>query len=359
MNKLNKYISQQFYKLFLRIFKSKKNKNNIDLKTCKDILVIQFGDLQEALSITPLLKVLNENVNCKITILGTENNSFVFSNNPHIHNFVKFQGGFALIKQVVSELNIHNYNAIINTHEELNSTASYFVGLIRSQNKVGFNNLDEKILTHRISKLNVSKNHKIDRILCLLKAFDLDLDKSDLNYIISPSSKSISIIEDYFVKHDLSFKLTVLLNISNKNEYGFWGIVNYQKLIKYINNYDVNIIVSASIEDIEVAEAIANNNHLIYYNDDLDVFSELINKVNFVISPDSFIIQLASAFKVPAFCLFTQKELPEMMNVPYNSDFDFALTEKPKLETLSLGNVLNSFVPYLEYIYEKNTENKK
>jgi hypothetical protein len=41
-----------------------------------------------------------------------------------------------------------------------------------------------------------------------------------------------------------------------------------------------------------------------------------------------------------------------MINVPYKSDFDFVLTDKPKLSDISYGKVLNSFVPYFDHIYE-------
>jgi len=47
-----------------------------------------------------------------------------------------------------------------------------------------------------------------------------------------------------------------------------------------------------------------------------------------------------------------------MINVPYNSDFDFAITDSKKLSDISYGKVLNSFVPYFEYIYEEYNNSK-
>ena len=44
------------------------------------------------------------------------------------------------------------------------------------------------------------------------------------------------------------------------------------QLIKYIEDYKVNIIISASINDIETAELISNNKHVIYYNTDFEIF---------------------------------------------------------------------------------------
>ena len=265
--------------------------------------------------------------------------------------------GFSFLIQNIIHLRNKGIDLVLNTQEDINSKQQYVLGSVKANYKIGFRNSEDNLLTHKITKLSKSKYHRVDRALSLLDSFNFIIDKSELNYFYKSSDKSIRTIEDYIVKNDLTYKMTVLLNVSNKEQFGFWGIVNFQKLIKYISNYDVNTIVTAAIEDIEVAERISNGNHLIYYNNDFDIYSELVKKSDLVISPDSFTIQLASAFKIPVFCLFTQKETPEMMNVPYNSDFDFAISDKPKLESLSLGNVLNSFVPYLEFVYKQYLEN--
>ncbi|MCW8850496.1 MAG: hypothetical protein OQJ81_11000, partial [Melioribacteraceae bacterium] len=130
-------------------------------------------------------------------------------------------------------------------------------------------------------------------------------------------------------------------------------IDNYKRLLKFLKNYNINVIISASIDDIESAEILGTNNNIIFYDSEFDIFSELVRNVNFIFSPDSYLIQLAAAFKIPIFCLFVQHKNNEMINVPYNSDFDFAITEKNALSDISYGKVLNSFVSYFDFIYEK------
>jgi len=212
---------------------------------------------------------------------------------------------------------------------------------------------DDNLFTHKLQQLNINTTHVVDRILNLTEPLEMEHDKADLNIFYKTSAESQKIISDYLIKHDLSYKLTALINISNNLKIGFWGIDNFKNIIKYLRNYNLNIVLIASLDDIEIAEKIADSKHLIFYNTDFDIYAELIKNSNFVFSPDSFTVQLAAAYKIPVFCLFVQHNTTEMINVPYNSDFDFALTDKDNLKHISYGKVLNSFIPYFEYVYER------
>jgi ADP-heptose:LPS heptosyltransferase len=353
LNKLKEYLSDFFFSLFLKVFQQKTIKQNIHSQNQIKILIIHFGDLQQALSVTPILKVIITNIDSSITILANKDNSEAFANNIFIDKVIICEDGYRIISKSLVELNRQKFDVIIDSHETQKKIASIILGLLRVKHKVGFMNGSEKLLTHKFPKLNINKTHSVDRLLRLAEAFILGVNKAELNILYNTTAKSQKTIENYLIKHDFTYKPTALINISNKNDLGFWGIENYKKLLKYLRNYDVNIIVAASIEDIETAELIAGSKHTIFYNNDFDIYAELIKKSNFVFSPDSFTIQLAGAYKIPVFCLFVQHRTAEMINVPYNSDFDFALTEKENLKEISYGKVLNSFVPYFEYVYER------
>lgn len=359
MSRLKKYLLNFTFKIFLNIFAKKYSSKKINFfKDCK-IIILQFENLQQALSITPLIKVLNTNLNASITICTNIVCKPVFENNPHIKNSLILRNESGQIYKNVLALNKGKFDVVIDVHERTNKIATYMLGFINSPFKVGFANGVEKLLTHRIPIQNYNKVHIVDRILRLADAFEINIDKTGLNLIYKTSKSSQNAFEDYSIKHDLVHKATVVINISNNSGLGFWGIDNYLNIIKYLKNYELNIVVAASIEDVENADKIAGKNKLVFYNTDFDLYAELINNSNFIFSPDSFSVQLAAVFKKPVFCLFVQHKTAEMINVPYNSDFDFALTDRPLLSDISFGKVLNSFVPYFEYIYERYQNGNK
>ena len=353
MKSINLYISSILYKIFLKLFSKKKQSKKIYSSEKLNILLIQFGSLKEALIVTPLIKVLQTNINCSINLLATKNNESAFLNNGCISNiFLQEKEPLNFVKSIIN-LYRNNFDVIIDLHEHLNKDASVIMGLLNANYKVGFSKEDVNLLTHIIFLQNPNRVHIVDRILSLTDAFEIYYSKADLNIMFNTNEPAKKTIEEYLIKHDLTHKFKVMINISADLGVGFWGQDNYKKLIKYIEDYKVNVIISASINDIETAELLSNNKHIIYYNTDFEIFAELVKNVDFIFSPDSFLVQLAAAYKIPIFCLFVQHKTAEMINVPYNSDFDFALTEKQNLADISYGKVLNSFISYFEYIFEK------
>lgn len=353
MSNLKKILLDIFIKIFIRIFRKRSIDKKIYFYDNAEILLLQFHDKQNALNITPLIKVLKENYNCEITILSSSKNHEVFTNNEFIKNILICEQGIKFLIKTLLKLRNNKYDIIIDCHESVNIRSTIAIGLLRSRNKVGFINGHSSLLTHSIPQLNNQTNHIIDRLLHLTDALEINFTKSDLNINYTTTKKSQERIRDYFITHNLEYKMTAVINISNKTSLGFWGFDNYKSLIKYLKNYDIHVIIAAAIDDIELAESIADNKYLIFYNTDFDIYAEFIKNVNFIFSPDSFTIQLAAAFKVPIFCLFVQDKKSGMINVPYNSDFDFVSTDKKNLSFINFGQTLNSFVPYFEYLYER------
>ncbi len=353
MTRFKKYIAKTIFNLFLKIFSKNISNEKIYFPTKAKILIVNFNDIQKSLNITPLIKILSENFNSTITLFTTKECADVFVTNKFVSSIIIYnRAEKSFIKTIISLL-AEKYDVIIDPDENINKLSSYSVGLVRAKFKVGFSKKSKNLFTHRIPLLEKNKVHVVDRIIQLADSFEMEINKSDLNIYYPPSEKASETIEKYCIQHDLLHKFTAVVNISNTSEIGFWGIDNYQSLLKYFRNYDINIIIVASIEDIEIAVKIAEKSNLIFYNTDLDIYAELLNNTNFIFTPDSFTVQLAAAFKIPTFCLFVQHKVADMINVPYNSDFDFALTEKDDLKNISFGKVLNSFVPYFEYAFER------
>jgi len=353
MSSIRIKILDSVFKLFLILFKRKNNSSKIFASEPLNILLINLGNIQQALSITPLISVLSNNLNCNITTLINQTNYPVFSNNKNIRSSIIYKKESFRILKTLKLLIQRNYDIVIDTHEQINRDVSIIVGILRTKYKIGFKKADENLLTHSLQIKDHNKVHVVDRILDITDAFEIYFSKTDLNIYYSPSGNAKKVIEDFTIKHDLKHKMTVMLNLTGNDGIGFWGIDNYKRLLKFLKNYNINVIISASIDDIESAEILGTNNNIIFYDSEFDIFSELVRNVNFIFSPDSYLIQLAAAFKIPIFCLFVQHKNNEMINVPYNSDFDFAITEKNALSDISYGKVLNSFVSYFDFIYEK------
>ena len=355
-----KNISTSFIlKIILKVFSQKSRTDKIPHHPNFNILVITSGSIQEVLSVTPLIGILYKNVSISTSLLVDYESSHVVEKSQYLNKIFLLKNNLLERTKLLISLKRNKFDVIIDTTENItNEFIPTIVSLLSSNYKIGYYGIYDKIFTHKISRPPINQTHMIDRYLKLIEPFNLEFSKSDVNISYEPPELCKSEVEDYNIKHDLIFKFKLLINISNEKNLGLWNTDNYKRLIRFFKNFNLHITIGSSTTDYKQAEQISDGKYTIIYHDEFDRYASIIKKSDFVFSPDSFTVQLAGAYHVPAFCLFVQHETFEMINVPYNSDFDFALTEKSSLKDISYGKVLNSFIPFFDYVYEKFQKNK-
>ena len=77
----------------LLLFKSGKMKDPSVFNSGSKILFIRLNRIGDALVVTPLLKLIKDNLRCEIHVLADKKNYFVFANNPSIDNIIVFNKG--------------------------------------------------------------------------------------------------------------------------------------------------------------------------------------------------------------------------------------------------------------------------
>ncbi|MBK7106746.1 MAG: hypothetical protein IPH62_15840 [Ignavibacteriae bacterium] len=359
MHKIKIYLIHLFIRFSIKLSSKKKSNSNILLNSNSKILIIILKNKSESLLITPLIKLIYEKTNAEISLIVNIENEIIFSNNPYINKiFIAENDVSAKIFQI-GKLNKIKFDIIINSNENYEDNEIFYTSLIKANFKVGFKNIYDKIFTHLVDKLNPATNHFVDRILNICEVFEFEIDKSKLNLLYQPLDNSYEEVDRFLLTVFNSSKMFVILNVSDEIQNNFWGIDNFKKLIKYIKNYDTNIIITSLQKDIENTDKISEGKEKIFFSDDFDKYAALISRSNFIFTLDTFTLQLASAFKKPVFCLFGKSINNELIRVPYISDFDFVRSEENDLSDLHYGKVLNSFIPYFDYVYENFHLNKK
>ncbi len=352
MNSIQTHIVDVFFQIFQFFFRKKKVKKRITLNSNYNVLLILKGSVSDALMTTPFIKILQQNSKATTLILTNKKNTEIFNHNFDIEKVFNFSDNIPESIKLLYKLKIKNFDVIINLNEEFDRQTSLIIGLLKTNYKIGFSNITPKLLTHPIENSEKFANHKVDRLLKLTEAFDFIYTKKGLNIFYETQKKSDENLKNFLHEKNVKDKLLVCINISTYEENKInWKTENYIKIVKYLSEFELDIIVTSSIYDIELAEKISVKNSHTFYNTDFDEYAALIKYSDFIFTPDSFTVHLAAAFKKPVFILFNEGD--EMLHVPYNSDFDFVLNEKDNLSKLSYGKVLNSFIPYFEYVFER------
>jgi len=314
------------------------------------LIFIRLNRIGDALVSTPLFKIIKEKLGCRITVLADSKNHFIFRNNPNIDEVIVFRKGLSAFTQFRNLSN--NFDAVIDLHDDISTTVSYLVALARCKYKFGLKKGNSKIFTNSIERLNSETTHIVDRILHILKLFGINEPGSDTNIQYFPNTDAVRSVEEKLNLYFENNNLIVGINISAGSDARFWGIERFKKLLDQIDSDSTNILIISAEKDIKFAEKISSGKYKIFCSPDFNEFAAVVSKLNFLFTPDTSIIHLASAYRVPTFGIYVKYNTKDLIWSPYKSEFECVITEEANFDNLSYKVVMEKFIPfYQKFIY--------
>jgi ADP-heptose:LPS heptosyltransferase len=312
------------------------------------ILFIRLNRIGDALITTPLLFELKRKLNCNITVLASSQNYFIFNNHLLTDEIIVFNKKSKSIFSLIKLLNKKKYDVIVDLHDDVSTTVSYIIAFSNCKYKIGLDKENNKLYTNVISKLDASSHHVIERIIELAKIFNVNPDSDKINIIYTPQNDSMKIAESFIKKHYKEKNLLIGINISAGSDARFWGVNNFKELISLLRGYGVNILLLCLERDLKNAWEIAGRDIQIFYRPLFDEFAAMVKHMDFLFTPDTSIVHIASAFKIPVFGIYVKYNTPDIIWYPYKSPFEALITTEPTLENVSFDLVKHKFVPFFE-----------
>lgn len=347
MKKLEILLRHFFLNLLLFLKSPSKSNEPVKIDSNSNVLLIRLNRIGDALVTTPLIKELKKQKNCKITVLADAKNYFIF-NNKYVNETIVFKKGLAGFIKTLRKINSMKFDVIIDLHDDVSTTVSYFLTLTNSFNKLGLSKSNDRVYTHTIKRLDDAKFHVIDRVMQLSILLGLRIDKEKINIYYYPSDESIRKAGDFLLTNFIDNNFLVGINISAGNKSRFWGVENYQKVVQFLVDKNVKVLLLCSPADVNLANEISNDKTKIFYSKSFDEFSALIGQLGMLFTPDTSVVHIASAFNIPVFGLYVNYNTSEMIWAPYKSDFECVITKEPTLENITFEQVINKFDPFLK-----------
>jgi len=331
-------IKLQFKLLFKQ---AKKSNEKISLNKDSKILIICFETVEYTFATTPLIKIIKDKSGCTINVLTIAENYLVFKNNNKVEDVILLSDE----KHFVQRLNEFNYDVLLNTNFQNILEATSIVSQLKAKYKISFRQENNKLYSHTIPK---EKNlHIVDQLLLFAEVFSFSYSKNEVAIEYTPELASRQFIVNFIIQNKLdTTKPLVGINISSEND-NFWGVERFRKIIKYLSNHEVNVIILRHPIDNDKAEKITRSNSVIFNNTSYNQFAAIITELDFLFTPDSSAVQIASSKKIPMFILYNKKENAKQW-CPYNSNYDCVIAEDENFDKLSYGKTLNSFIPFFE-----------
>lgn len=348
MKKFELFFKTLLLRIFLLFSSAKKSSDIPVLKADDKILLVRLNRIGDALVTSAFIEQLRLHTKAQIHVLADSKNYFVFKRIPAVNNIFVIRKNLEDYKTLFKMLLKENYKVVVDLHDDVSTTATVVIAKLKAPYKFGLEKENSRIFTATTPKLDSTSTHVIERSLELLKLFGITPDRSTAGIKYSPEPASLEKADEFMQKRFDAKKFTLGINISAGSEARFWGIHKYQKLVEFLKQYDINVVLLSTTKDLKHAFRIYSERDKIYYTPSFDEFAAIMSKIDMLFSPDTATVHLAAIYKVPVFGIYVKYNTEDMIWYPYGCDFDCVITKEPTVHNVSFNDVIAKFKPFLE-----------
>jgi ADP-heptose:LPS heptosyltransferase len=276
----------------------------------KKILIIRFSSIGDIVLTSPVIRCLKQQLkDAEIHYLTKKSFSGILENNPYVNKIHTIENN---VSEVLGELKSENYDHIIDLHNNLRSLQ---VKRAIGKPSASFRKLNlQKWLLVNFKIGRLPKIHVVDRYMETVKHLNVVNDNQGLDYFI-PASEEVN--------------LSVLPATHQNGYIGFViGAKHYtkqlpaEKIISICKKINIPIVLLGGKEDEAKGEQIKNAIGNLAYNAcgkyNLHQSASLIKNANKIITHDTGLMHIASAFKKEIISVWGNT-VPEFGMLPYIS----------------------------------------
>ena len=272
------------------------------------ILILRFSSIGDIVLTSPVIRALhNLPQRPEIHFITKKKFAQTLVHNPHLDKLYTFEKE---ITEVLSDLKSENYDYIIDLHSNLRSKR---LKLALASKSNSFNKLNvRKWLSIKLKYDLLPKMHIVDRYIDTVAFLGATNDGLGLDYFVSDEDRDKT--KNLIAKYKNGYHVFVIGGAH------FTKQIPSESLIKISNSSTLPIILVGGPEDHAKGEdIIANSNGKIYnacgeFN--LNESASIIEKCNKVVSSDTGMMHIASAFQKPILSVWGNT-IPEFGMYPY------------------------------------------
>ncbi len=321
--------------------------DDINFNGCKFLFVRQdrIGDV---LVSTPLFHALKKHYpNVVVDVLLSTNNFFVLENDPAIRKRWVYTKNIFRDWKLLRNIRRERYDFVIDLMDNPSATSTVFSALAGGTWNVGLSKENAYVYDIPVPLLSRKETHIVDRLAQLLKVFRIGIPKEQLRIRYYTLQESEQFTAQFWEKNNLDQQFVVGLNVSPGKGARFWGVNNFQNLIRTLLEQfpSIPIVILFEPSDRPIAESIARpfpNVLLSPETTSFDHFAALVRKLSLLVTPDTSAVHVAAAFQIPAVVLYVQSNKDLRIWEPYNTECEVLVTDVDDLTTIAVSSVFSA-----------------
>jgi ADP-heptose:LPS heptosyltransferase len=272
------------------------------------ILIVQIGRIGDMVLTTPMFRALADHVpGAEIHVLASPRGLPVLQGNPHVKKVIVYRKDPFSRLAIIFRLWRTRYDWLIDPKDHQSREGALLARISRAKNKVGYNGDGGQTFSIGIPSQNENAAlHAIARNLASLRPLGVSCDAGNRPDLFPDALLQKEIRRQF--PHDGA--AIVLLNISAGKIIRRWSVEKWAQAAAFCLARGLRVLISCQPSDArDAAELHAlQPGAAIYHSSTINDMIALMPLVNLVVTPDTAVVHIASAFNVPQIALFPSVE---------------------------------------------------
>ena len=272
------------------------------------ILVVQIGKIGDMVLTTPLFRALHHHMpEAHVHILLSRRGAPVALGNPRIKRAFVYRKDPVRLLFLFLRIRCTRFDILIDPKDHFSRESAMIARMVRAKIKVGFNQPGKKNYSHPLPAQE--KNfalHAAERNLMPMKSLGIS-DVSSMRPELFPDPFIQAKIRKRYALHDTQ---TILLNVSAGDTSRLWEKEKWTEVARYCLRKGFRVLLSFQPSDKTTARHIHKKQPeaYLFHSKSIREMIAFVPLVRMLITPDTSIVHIASAFNVPQIALFPAVE---------------------------------------------------
>jgi ADP-heptose:LPS heptosyltransferase len=293
----------------------------IPLRPDPTILMLRAERIGDVLVTVPIIRAVRQRYPlARIDILLTDANVHAtHAVNPWINRVWIYHKRPVSALSLIHRIRAERYDVLVDFQTGPSATSQFTARFSGAANVLGLLHEKPAHLTHAVPMPDRRRVHIVDRLAQLLLGFGIDPAREplDLEYRLSDVDRARAQAQLQSVPG--SHRLAV--NVSGRGTHKYWGRTRFIEAIGFVQQRypQIRVVVCGAPGDAaEVAAIAAATGTELVPPLPFHAFASIIHECDLLLTPDTSVVHLAAAWKIPAVVLF--REDPHTLPwTPYHS----------------------------------------
>ncbi|MGA1277796.1 MAG: glycosyltransferase family 9 protein [Candidatus Kapaibacteriota bacterium] len=325
---------------------------SIPLNPNPRILIIRPDKLGDMLITLPTIKAIRDAYpHARIDILAGKVNLplkdqlLLYADNVLLYDKT-LKSIFTLIRNLPS----YKYDIAIDPLDNPSTTSGFLMKLSGAKHRIGIVKSNSHVYTHCVVAKDRATIHIVERAAQVLLGLGINPEHISLSipYHIDEQIRKSSLLALKNVGIDLSRSL-IMINIAGALQDRILEPISaipwIQTIKQTLSNHDVQLMICGERKHEKNLRFIADSTGILLapFVNSYQQFAGLLAGSSMLISPDTSVLHLISAFKIPCLAFFVQDNSGTKLWTPYQSPHEYIITKGPTVNAIPADEIIKAF----------------